>query len=134
MSWNTDFSATLLIPHPPTAIAGTLVDAERLPEWNPAFTHVGTRREDGTHPLVVHGILRGVLTCHPSGDKVRFGITIPGLTEHSVFIMEPGRDGTVVTHRVQQRGALSSVIGAREVALVPHKRLSRLAETLNHGQ
>nr|VDG64200.1 Uncharacterised protein [Streptococcus thermophilus] len=117
------------------AILAVLTDVEGLPSWNPAFSFVGPRRADGSHPLTVQKVFKGSIAAaaseRPTGYVVDFDIVIPGLRERSSFLIEPQLDGTTrVTHWISQAGTLSAVIGEREAALVPGKRLARLAALL----
>ncbi|MBZ8176600.1 hypothetical protein GSS88_02145 [Corynebacterium sp. 3HC-13] len=131
MSWNTEFSASINLDHSADKIANVILDAERLPTWNPAFTHVGPQRNDGKYPLVVQRILRGTLEYSRIGKEITCHIMIPGLTEESTFTLTSNGTGTTVTHTVRQRGRLSAIIGTHEASLVPNKRLTRLAHLLN---
>ncbi len=112
-----------------------LGDAERLPAWNPAFSHVGPRNADGAHDVTVHRFLKGTLKCdRPTTQVIEFHIVIPGLTEKSAFTLQPQRNGTQITHTITQVGPSVAIIGSQEASFVPAKRLTRLAQTLdNHA-
>ncbi|EFK55515.1 hypothetical protein KBP53_10285 [Corynebacterium genitalium ATCC 33030] len=135
MSFKTENSAAVTIHAGERAILGVVTDLERLPSWNPAFSFVSPPRADGSHALTVQKVLNGTIVAAASetstGHVVDFEIDIPGLREHSSFLLESQLDGTTrVTHRIRQAGTLSAVIGQREAALVPGKRLARLARFL----
>lgn len=131
MTWNMDFGTETTIHATGEEVMGVLADVEGLPAWNPAFTWVGPQQDDGAHSLIVQRVLRGSIRMTKSGATVDYAIEIPGLVEHSTFRIDDNVDGTTrVTHRVQQAGPLSRLIGAREASLVPGKRLDRLERVL----
>lgn len=133
MSHTTAHFAAATLHHPPQSIIRALRDAEKLPTWNPAFTHVGPVQPDGTHPVTVQRILKGTLTySQPNPHTLELTINIPGLTERSTFTLAPQEAGTKVTHSITQHGFLAAVIGDHEASLVPGKRLTRLSHTLNN--
>lgn len=129
MSWNSDNRSVRIIRASKDKIASVVMDVPSLPQWNPAFSSVGKRREDGSWPVSVHKIVAGSIRCDIDGDVVRFAIDIPGLAERSEFLLETlSGDVTRVSHRVMQSGPLSALIGDREARLVPGKRLARLGQ------
>ncbi|WP_273412380.1 hypothetical protein [Corynebacterium appendicis] len=131
MSWKSDNETMLIIRAPKEEIASVVTDVPFLPQWNPAFSSVGKRREDGSWPVSVHKIVSGSIRCEIDGDAVRFAIDIPGLVERSEFLLESvSNDVTRVSHRVRQSGPLSALIGDEEASLVPGKRLARLARVV----
>lgn len=133
MSYITKNSSALILNHHPQRILDTLLEAEELPTWNPAFTHVGPADPNGAHPVTVQNFLKGTLTyAQPSPYSLELDIKIPGLTEHSTFTFKPQGTSTRVVHTVIQRGFLSAVIGDHEASLVPGKRLNRLARILDN--
>lgn len=132
MSLTMHYSATTTLKHDPYIIRQVLLNIDNLAAWNPAFSHVEPAEPDGTHPITIHNLLKGKLThAQPTPNVVRFQIKIPGLTEESTFTLSPNTHGTKVTHTINQRGFLTTIIGNHEASLVPHKRLTRLTHTLN---
>ncbi|QDZ43513.1 hypothetical protein FQV43_03585 [Corynebacterium sp. sy039] len=103
-----------------------LLDAQTLPQWNPAFSRVGTTQQPGVYSLTVHHFLSGKLCYIEIDNPITLEISIPGLIEHSNFFLSATSAGTLVKHSVQQKGRLASIIGQREASLVPAKRLNRL--------
>lgn len=84
--------------------------------------------------MTVRSLLKGKLTyTQPSPDVITFHIEIPGLAEESTFTLIPDTHGTTVTHTINQHGVLTAIIGDHEASLVPHKRLTRLAQILNNS-
>ena len=133
MSYMTKHTATAILNHHPGRIFEALLDAEELPTWNPAFTHVGPAGPNGSHPVTVQKLLKGTLTyAQPNHHCLELDITIPGLVEHSIFTLKPQGGSTRVTHTVTQRGFLCTVIGDHEASLVPGKRPNRLARILDN--
>ena len=128
----TNSFASITLNHSPQSIIRVLRDAEKLPTWNPAFTHVGPVKPDLTYPVTVQKLFKGTLAySQPNPNTLEVTISIPGLTENSTFTLIPQEAGTKVTHFIRQHGFLSAVIGEHEASLVPKKRLTRLAHTLN---
>ena len=130
MSSVSDFSESIFISASRADVLDVLLDAARLPDWNPAFTSV-VSSDRGKFRVRALGILSGTLTYgEESGADLAMHIAIPGLSERSTWVISEVRGGVKVTHRVIQEGPLVRVIGSGEAALVPGKRLSRLAEHL----
>lgn len=127
-----DFSATITVAASRADILDVLLDATHLPDWNPAFTSV-TPASNGSWHVRALGILPGTLTYSTYSDAdLAMNIVIPGLSEHSTWMIKDFPGWARVTHRVVQEGALTRVIGSAEASLVPGKRLSRLADYLAH--
>lgn len=135
MSWKSDNETVLTIRASKEEIASVVTDVPSLPQWNPAFSSVGKRKEDGSWPVSVHKFVSGSIRCEIDGDVVRFAIDIPGLVERSEFLLDSvSNDVTRVSHRVRQSGPLSALIGDGEARLVPGKRLARLARVAEKGR
>lgn len=131
MSWNSDNETALTIRAPKEEIASVVADVPSLPQWNPAFSSVGKRNEDGSWHVRVHKVVSGSIRSEIDGNVLRFAIDIPGLVERSEFLLESvSNDVTRVSHRVRQSGPLSALIGDGEARLVPGKRLARLARVV----
>ncbi|QNP92082.1 MULTISPECIES: SRPBCC family protein [Corynebacterium] len=132
MSFKSVHTAVQAIDHDPALIERVLHDAENFPEWNPAMSHVEPLDKEGEYAVTVHGVLRGTMTQVPTDARaIKYRIVIPGLVEESTFAIDPQGRGAEVTHTVAQKGILARVIGDQESSRVPHKRLARLAHTLD---
>ncbi|WP_084360222.1 SRPBCC family protein [Janibacter anophelis] len=126
MSFTSDVDAVVTVHHEPRRVAAVLMDAERLPAWNPAFTSVTAGPGSAYRVHALGGALRGTLEYVDGTADIAMLITVPGLREESTWVLEVSGSGTRVTHRIRQQGALVPLIGAKEAAMVPHKRLARL--------
>ncbi|GEM_PF-3237747 len=131
MSFRTTNAATICIKQEVNPIMKTLLDAENLPFWNPAFSKVTPSSPDGVYKITVHKVLRGNLEYRrPNLCKIELRISIPGLTEISTFVLKPKPHETQVTHTITQQGPLAAIIRNQEAYRVPTKRLTRLAQAL----
>ncbi|MGQ4560638.1 hypothetical protein ACUH90_02155 [Dermabacteraceae bacterium P7054] len=130
MSLVSDFSASITICASRADVLDVLLDAIHLADWNPAFSSVAPSGRDEFRVRAL-GILPGTLAYGvESGADLVMNISIPGLSERSMWMISETHGGVRVVHRVIQKGPLVRVIGSGEAALVPGKRLSRLADRL----
>lgn len=131
MSCKTVNDAVITVNYDPELVERVLLDAERLPTWNPAFTEVIPRETAGEYDVVIHRRVKGVMTQVRLDERtISFHIAIPGLREDSTFRIDQTGRGTEVRHTVTQEGLLASLIGDEEASRVPGKRLGRLARAL----
>lgn len=132
-TWTTDYTSTKSISAPSKAITEILLNAPALPLWNPALSSVSQPSPDGSYPVIFHGILRGRLNYLTKPGEIIMFIDTPGLKELSSWIISPSEKEkyTIVTHRIRQRGFLTSLIPDQEAKIVPKKRLIRLAQIIS---
>lgn len=122
---------TRIIDAPLGRIRELLLDAERLPEWNPAFWSVEPPPRDDAatdHAIVVRPGLHGTW-CYTRVDDRRIDAVwqVPGLRETGTWLLEPdGASATTVTHAFSQNGTLARLL-AGAYRGVAGLRLDRLA-------
>ncbi|WP_327291159.1 SRPBCC family protein [Streptomyces sp. NBC_01198] len=121
------------VPFSRAQVHALLLDALRLPEWNPAFLAIAGSRtptvgED--YDLRTLPNLRGTFRyTEITADRVRMEWTVPGMREHCEWVLRDTGTGTRVDHAVTRSGPLAAVL-RHSLADLPGLRLDRLAETL----
>ncbi len=123
-------TGSALIPASIDEILGTLLDATRLPEWNPAFVSVrgpATAERGSVYELRAIKALRGEFRySHVSRNRVETRWDVPGLAEVASWDLGDS-DGsrTLVTHAVSRTGPLGALL-AGTLESLPKLRLDRL--------
>ncbi|AVH55802.1 MULTISPECIES: SRPBCC family protein [Streptomyces] len=122
-------SSHILIPAPPDVVRQILLEPTELADWNSAFLTIQGPKHaivGERYPIVVRGGLRGHWAYRQITDELIEGRwDVPGLTEENSWQLRPHGSGTHVTHALQQRGALASVLRSATVN-VAELRLERL--------
>jgi hypothetical protein len=92
-------------------IRGVLLDAEKLPSWNPAFLSIGPAGPDGAYPIRVRPGLRGVFR-YLRTDRLRLESSwrVRGLSETNYWSVQPDGDQTLVEHGFAQHGPIATIL------------------------
>ncbi len=103
--------ATVQIRGSVEQIRAVLLDAARLPDWNPAFLSLGPAAPDGSYPIRVRGGLRGRFR-YTLTEKLRLESAwhVPGLAETNYWELSPTGDGTTVEHGFVHTGPVGAVM------------------------
>ncbi|QCX27370.1 SRPBCC family protein [Nocardioides jishulii] len=131
----TSHVSTLLIPAPAARVVQLLASPGDLAAWNPALTRTsgspGVIADAGdSFDVTMLRVLRGTLEyVIVSPELVRMHITVPGLSEDGAWSLSSVDGGTLVEHRILQRGRLARHL-AGEAPRVPALRLGRLRDRL----
>lgn len=116
MSSISENGSSLAINHSPTAIREILLNAEHLPDWNPALTQVSPTAEQNSYSIVVRNTLHGTMSCTEAQNNVFLDISIPGLHEVSTFTIRPTANGCIASRDIFQQGFLARIIGKKRPA------------------
>ncbi|HEX8095208.1 SRPBCC family protein [Jatrophihabitans sp.] len=128
-------TATVRIQAPAAAVLDVLLDAERLPDWNPAFLTVAPASPGtpGSHPIRVRGGLAGTYRYTEAGPlRVEATWEVPGLSETNYWSLRAEGGETVVEHGFRHRGMLAAVLRGA-FATVARQRVDRLKSQVESG-
>jgi hypothetical protein len=131
----TEPRAEIRVQAPVGAVSEMLLDAGRLPDWNPAFLAVAPAQAGapGCHSIRVRGGLAGTFRySHVSARRIEAVWQVRGLTETSYWSLREDGTGTIIEHGFAHRGILAAALRGA-FATAADQRLSRLKTRLDRA-
>ncbi|GAA2396019.1 SRPBCC family protein [Nonomuraea africana] len=123
--------AMRFVDAPPSRVRQLLLDAQALPDWNPAIRFIDGPAEASAgvqYATTVRGGLSGSWE-YTRIDEQHIDTTwrVPGFLETGTWRLRPHEGGTVVTHEFQHQGPLARVL-SNAFRGVAELRLDRLSQ------
>ncbi|MDQ1742656.1 MAG: hypothetical protein QOE23_995 [Pseudonocardiales bacterium] len=130
--------ARVLIQAPAAAVSEVLLDALRLPSWNPAFLAVAPASggSEAAYPIRVRGGMAGTFRyTRVDARRIEAAWQVRGLSETNYWTLQPDGGTTMVEHGFRHRGALATLLrGAfADVADLRVQRLKLQVEAGSHA-
>ncbi|MCM0674848.1 SRPBCC family protein [Micromonospora phytophila] len=127
----TNERATRLVDVPPSQVRLLLLNAQALPDWNPAIRFIDGPAEASTgvrYAIKVRGGLSGTWEYIRIYEQhIDMTWRVPGFLETGTWLLRPDGGGTMVTHEFQHQGPLAHVL-SNAFRGVAELRLDRLSQ------
>ncbi|MBD8704939.1 SRPBCC family protein [Frigoribacterium sp. CFBP9039] len=126
-------SASRSMRRRPADVLRVLVEVSAVADWNPALSSVtappGPATIGRAYPIRIRGLVGGHITYLETGPaRVAYRLVAPGADELGEWRMDRVPGGTLVSHRMEHRGAVLRLM-RRAFEPVPSWRLERLDQT-----